>query len=311
MGKMSEPRDQQDLLIRYLLGAASAEERSEVEEQLFADESGVGVLVRAEDELIDDYVRGVLRDSHRQLFENHFLCTENRRLRLQAVQSLVRVLGQMESAAKPVLPEQSRGSFVHADRPARDRIALAQEQLAPAGFAELLTWLDSDYERAAEKFLRIQRRLIQLFTARGFVDAEALADKTIDRVASKFAQTAAMYAGDPARYFYGVAKAMMLETTKRSAHDAIPLRAAVRERDMESKQKDACLEKCLEQLPEKDRELVLQFYTIDKKEKLASRTALARSLGLTPNALRTRVHRIRHSLEKCVKSCLEREHDSG
>jgi hypothetical protein len=56
---------------------------------VLADDAGVDVLLQAEDELIDDYVRDVLSDSDRELFESHFLCTEERRQRLETVRSFV------------------------------------------------------------------------------------------------------------------------------------------------------------------------------------------------------------------------------
>lgn len=304
---MSESRDQSDLLIRYLLGVASATERDEVEEQLFADDKNVDVLLRAEDELIDDYVRGVLSDSDRLSFENHFLCTKERQQRLETVQSFVSVLSQMELAGRSVSSERPQGSFGHADRPARNRTALAEKQLTAEGFQRLLNWLDSDKEKAAEKFVNLQRRLIHLFTARGFVDAEALADETINRVASKLSQILETYVGDPAIYFYRVARGMMLEATRQSAHAMPEASAVVRESGTGSKQRDICLEKCLEQLSEKNRELILQFYAFDKKDKIATRKKLAQSLGISEGALRIRVYKLRQALEKCVKSCLERE----
>src|SRR5262245_57994599 len=103
---MTEPDYQRDLLNRYLLGIASEKERTEVEEQCFADDKGLDVLLRAEDELIDDYVRGALGPSDRQLFESHFLCTDQRRQRLEMVESLVKVLAQREYAKRSVSSER-------------------------------------------------------------------------------------------------------------------------------------------------------------------------------------------------------------
>src|SRR5215475_9236647 len=93
---MTETTNQRDLLIRYLLGVVSGEERTAVEEQYFADDPGLDVLLRAEDELIDDYVRDVLSAADRELFERHFLCTEARRQRLETVKSFVDALAQTE-----------------------------------------------------------------------------------------------------------------------------------------------------------------------------------------------------------------------
>jgi len=267
-----------------------------VEEQCFSDDAGVGVLLRAEDELIDDYVRGALSASDRRLFESHFICTEGRRQRLETVKSLVDVLGQMELPGRTVSSERSRRSLAHAERP-------AHKQLTLEAVEQLLNWLDSDYQKAAEKLLNIRNRLIKLFTARGVSDAERLADETVDRVASKAAQLET-YVGDQAIYFYRVAKFVMLEGT-RAKQTPLDVKSIAMENERVSDQQYICFEKCLEQLSEADRDLVLNFYAFDKKQKIASRTKLAQSLGISPNALRLRAYRIRHALKKCVESRLQ------
>jgi DNA-directed RNA polymerase specialized sigma24 family protein len=282
-----------------------------VEEQCFADDTGVGVLLRVEDELIDDYVRGALSDSDRQLFESHFLCTEGRRQRLETVKYFVEVLGQRELAGRAASFERPRRPLAHEERRFGNIVALAGNQLAPEGFARLLSWLDSDYQRAAEKLLSIRDRIIKLFTVRGISDAEKLADDTIDRVVSKVADST-INVSDPAIYFYTVANRMMLEgaRAKQSARDVLPA-AVMDEVSVSEVQKHSCLEKCLQQLPESDRDLILDYYPLDKGKRLDFRKELAQSLGISQNVLRLRVHRIRRALEKCISSCLQHEREQA
>ena len=306
---MSEPRDQRDLLIRYLLGVASAAERAVVEEQCFADDTGVGVLLRAEDELIDDYVSDVLSGSDRQLFESHFLCTEGRKQRLETVKSLVDVLRQMELARRTVSSKRPRRSLAREERPVGRSAAIAHKELTPVAFDQLLNWLDADYQKAAEKLLKIRDRLIKLFAGRGVSDAEGLADDTIDRVASKAAQVSETYVGNPASYFYGVAKRLMLENIRARRPALEDMSPAVMEDEGLSDQKENCLRKCLQHLSQEDRDLVLNFYAFDKETKIKRREELAQSLGISLNALRVRMYRIRQTLEKCIKSCLQDEQD--
>ena len=64
-----------------------------------------------------------------------------------------------------------------------------------ASFTDLLQWLDSDPERAAEKYETIRNRLITVLASRGFGNPEQLADDTFDRVASKAAQLIEIYIG--------------------------------------------------------------------------------------------------------------------
>ena len=57
--------------------------------------------------------------------------------------------------------------------------------LSQEAFDALLKWLDSDREQAAMKYEDIRKRLIKIFTGRDCVEAEDLADETINRVVSK------------------------------------------------------------------------------------------------------------------------------
>ena len=57
--------------------------------------------------------------------------------------------------------------------------------LSQEAFDALLDWLDSDREQAGIKYEQIRSRLIKIFTGRGCVDPEDLADETINRVTRK------------------------------------------------------------------------------------------------------------------------------
>src|SRR5688572_16913144 len=130
---MTEAVDQHDLLIRYLLGVVADTERRALEEQFFAPDADLNMLLQAEDELIDDYVRGTLSTSDRRLFESNFLCTTRRRQRLELVQSWVQVLAQTVSERSvssensgPSLSFQKAGRSRHPER--------SQQQLSLVSF---------------------------------------------------------------------------------------------------------------------------------------------------------------------------------
>src|SRR6185503_18912428 len=146
---MGEAVNQYDLLIQYLLGVVADTERRAVEEQFFAPDADLNVLLQAEDELIDDYVRGTLSTSDRRLFESNFLCTKRRRQRLELVQSLVQVLAQTVSE-RSISSENSGLSLSFQEAVRSRRPQRPQQQLSLASFTDLLQWLDSDRERAAE-----------------------------------------------------------------------------------------------------------------------------------------------------------------
>jgi DNA-directed RNA polymerase specialized sigma24 family protein len=167
----------------------------------------------------------------------------------------------------------------------------------------LLLWLDPDRDAAGAKYEQIRTRLIKLFTCRGCAEAEDLADETINRVTSKLYQVADGYQGDPALFFYAVAKKIFQEYGRRRRQVAQPPTPAAEGVEQEF----ACLEECIGTLPAEQRDLVLEYYREDKRAKIDNRRQLAERLGIPINALRIRAHRIRAVLQQCVEDCLTRQ----
>lgn len=182
--------------------------------------------------------------------------------------------------------------------------------LGPEAFEKLLVTLDADRDRAAEKYESIRRRLVQVFQWRGCSESEVLADQTIDRVSRKLEEGEQIRAADPAVYFYGVARNVLKEfwTEQRKEQalerSAAPVRGfpgAARDLgDQEVDERLECLDQCLAGLTRDNRELITVYYRSEKSGKIADRMKLARSLALSPGALRIKAHRIRRQLEECV-----------
>lgn len=86
--------EDESLIRRYLLGELTEEERRQIEMRVFDDrefaESFPDQLSVVEDELIEDYVKGVLMLREKKQFEDHFLRTNERREKLAFVSSLSR-----------------------------------------------------------------------------------------------------------------------------------------------------------------------------------------------------------------------------
>jgi DNA-directed RNA polymerase specialized sigma24 family protein len=179
-------------------------------------------------------------------------------------------------------------------------------------FDSLLSWLDHDRQKAGDKYLSIRRGLVKIFTCRGCSDADGLADKAIGRVMSKVKVISPTYLGDPALYFYGVAQNVYLEERRKPpVDDSIRLEilpSYVPPLDEDLEQQYYCLERCMEQLPEENRRLVLEYYENEKGAKISNRKRLASDLGIALNALRIRAHRIRASLQRCMDACVEKAH---
>lgn len=178
-------------------------------------------------------------------------------------------------------------------------------EVTPELFAMLLNWLAPAEAEAADRYETIRRRLIRLFGKKGCTDPELLADITITRVTLKLPEIKDTYVGEPVFYFVGVARWVYKEWLRGRevpVDDAPPLKFDPRPLQDAARE---CLHKCLGELPVEQRDLVLDYYAYEKSAKIEMRRQLADELGLTPNALRLRAHRIRATLEACVLGCME------
>jgi RNA polymerase sigma factor (sigma-70 family) len=176
-------------------------------------------------------------------------------------------------------------------------------------FDALMSWLDPDRELAGQKYEAIRHSIIQIFKWRGCFDAEDLADEAITRVTNKVPEITPGYKGDPALYFYAVAKRLAFETTRRyqsRAEIENPDRLQDRPADDPEESREAeyeCLDECLKKLPPAERQLILLYYQQDKSQ-IDHRKQLGLRYGLSATALRVKVHRIRLTLHGCIDKCL-------
>lgn len=175
--------------------------------------------------------------------------------------------------------------------------------LSQDDFDALLAWLDPDREQAGIKYEDIRRRLIKIFMGRAVVEAEDLADETINRVISRLSAIKKEFTGDRARYFFGVANKVYLEYMRRKPPQLPPSSTAD---SVQVELEYRCLEHCIESLSEENRYLLRKYYGAEGHAKVAQRKQLAEELGIAPNALRIRAYRIRLSLQECVEKCIER-----
>jgi hypothetical protein len=81
-------------------------------------------------------------------------------------------------------------------------------------FERLLEALDPDRDRAAIAYERLRYRIIGLLSWWGAPGAEELADATLDRVARKLQEGAAIPSGSLAAYVRGVARLVFYESSR-------------------------------------------------------------------------------------------------
>jgi len=174
----------------------------------------------------------------------------------------------------------------------------------------LLLRLSPDREQAGQRYEQLRRGLITVFGYRGCATPDELADETLDRASRRLLELGSAFEGsDPTRFVYGVAWNVARESFKRSPllplPDAWELPERTATRSEASVARDACLDRCLETLDVSERSLVLSYYEQEKGAKIRHRSALAGQHGLSPNALRLRIHRITSRLRECVFACVD------
>ena len=195
----------------------------------------------------------------------------------------------------------------------------SREGLSPERLRRLLAFLDPDSERAGSAYERLRLKLIKFFEWRGGACADDLADRTIDRVGRKIAEGEQIRLEDPVGYFYAVARNVLREHWGEQKREAAAHRllsaerstASAEARDIaagvfEKETRLRCLETCLARLAPESRHLITRYYHGQRSVKIENRKALAEDLGIPINALRIRSHRVRASLESCVRDCLNR-----
>jgi RNA polymerase sigma factor (sigma-70 family) len=175
-------------------------------------------------------------------------------------------------------------------------------------FDALLCWLDSDRDRAAEKYEEIRHRLITIFERRHCGNPEDLADAAINRVLQKVRSLKESYAGDPALYFYSVARNIAYESQRQAVReidiDAVDIVDRPSQDDL-TEERFEVMHEWLNTLTDSDRSMLLDYFTDEGIAKIERRKKLREALGLSSMALRQRVHRLRMDGEKWMRTRLE------
>jgi RNA polymerase sigma factor (sigma-70 family) len=188
-----------------------------------------------------------------------------------------------------------------------------EPELNSRTFAQLLDCLDADHERAAEKYEDLRRTLIRYFGWRGAPFPEEHADETFNRLAKKLGE--GIQIKNIGAYAYEVARLVCLEALKAHAGKRAPLeaikhQAAAANFAEETAEKEmclACLDDCLAALPTEGRQLIVEYYRDESRDRIDRRRALAEQLGLQREALANRAQRVRDKLEQCVTRCLRKK----
>jgi DNA-directed RNA polymerase specialized sigma24 family protein len=181
-----------------------------------------------------------------------------------------------------------------------------ERSITRTGLARLLARLDANPELAAAEYERLRRVLVKFFTWRGVWPPDECADVTLDRLARRIQEDVEVL--DVGQYTYGIARLVLLERQRQPRVASLDEHPDLLNRPMASPEardpRQDCLERCLTQLPDASRELILRYYEGERQAKIANRQRLADTLGVSENALRSRMRRLRDRLEACVRACM-------
>jgi DNA-directed RNA polymerase specialized sigma24 family protein len=189
--------------------------------------------------------------------------------------------------------------------------ASARWSLSRPAFDRLLLRLGEGPEQAAREYEAIRQALVVFFDLRGATDSAALADEAFDRTARRLEQGEQVER--PRAYVYGVARNLARESARLRGQERVALEAhramtTLAGRPDPSEARVNCLERCLANLPDQSRALIVGYYQGRGQAHLAERKVLAKRLGITYASLKTRAHRIRNALEVCLHECLKASH---
>jgi RNA polymerase sigma factor (sigma-70 family) len=183
--------------------------------------------------------------------------------------------------------------------------------IPPESFDEMLAWLNPDRELAGSIYLQLRRSLVKIFAWNHCTDPEGMTDETFDRVAKQVHDLRKTFQGDPKLFFYGVARNLVKEYQKKIKSYVpiedieLPVSPPQEAEEESSEMREDCLRFCLQKLTSEKRDLVLAYYAKEKQAKINHRIEMARQLGVSTETLRVRMHRIRATLEECIKHCLD------
>jgi len=187
--------------------------------------------------------------------------------------------------------------------------------LSTERFLGLLSWLDSDRSKAAEKYVLLRHKLVRAFERLPYGDPDDLADQAIDRIAKRLEGESIHNLNS---FAYAVAMKISLETRRSSARfvsidaDVDSEEPLVGERDPENRILDSmrnektvhCLGTCLQRLTAGDHTLLLEYYKGEKQARILHRQELAQKRATTVARLRSEVNLLREKLRNCVNRCL-------
>jgi RNA polymerase sigma factor (sigma-70 family) len=174
-------------------------------------------------------------------------------------------------------------------------------------FDSFLSRLEPELRDSEQRYKRVRQKMIKFFEWRRCEDSYSLADETITRILKNVREGEEIRSLNPYSYVYAIAMNIFreyLREKKKQNEIRSTTQELLSEQDLSIWPEDIqdCREACLNSLSSKDRRLITLYYrnAYDKE-------VLARELGMSYNALRVQVYRIKKELRACYKDCLKKD----
>lgn len=171
-------------------------------------------------------------------------------------------------------------------------------------FDKLFKSLEPNARSVKEGFQQCRFKLVKFFAWRRCQDPDNLADETIIRLLKNVHDGQEISASSPYSYVYAIANNVFKEYLRAKKKGETFLNINEVQESTVPAATDDCNKQCLEQLSHDNRELLARYY-LDDEERLD----IARELGQSLNALRLKVHRLKHGLKRCWEDC--KKHSGG
>jgi RNA polymerase sigma factor (sigma-70 family) len=165
---------------------------------------------------------------------------------------------------------------------------------------QLLLQLEPRQASPEARYKELRFKMVKFFAWRRCEDPELLADETVSRAISNITEGQEIRSENPYSYIYAIAKNVYREHLREKARrDDLPDDLPA-ETPADWGAVGDCRRECFERLSPDKRHLLYEYYFTDK-----SREQLANERGMTVNALRLQIHRIKNELRACYEGCLK------
>jgi DNA-directed RNA polymerase specialized sigma24 family protein len=180
-----------------------------------------------------------------------------------------------------------------------------EPKLGQTAFDRLFQLLEPDAQSIEEGFHQCRFKLVKFFAWRRCEDPDNLADETINRLLKNVHAGQEISADKPYSYVYAIASHVFMEYLRAKKRSGVIIDIDEVQEMAGPEAVDDCQKQCFEQLSHEKRELLARYYLDDDE-----RDRIAEEQGLSLNALRLQVHRIKHGLRRCWADCRKHSGDT-